>query len=800
MFNSQRQPLALSPDLALAKQTPSGPEATASPELVAPETIMTEAPAPGPQPSPPQPRLRLNGGAAEEPSPSDEPPAFLMPPPAAAPRRVEMKEDRRHLLLAGVASLTWIVGLIALALAFPDTLAPLSKGPIATIALFVLLAAPLALIWTAASILGEGRRLLAETRRARAMTEEMLAPAAAAAAGAGGLVESLHGQIAEASAAAKNAGERLARLRDAVAEETELLAQATSHADQTASKLVASLSAQRVELNTLAVTLEARAAAVTDAMNRQAVMVGDASDLAETQLGEAQAALTARSADLAAAGAEAAEATRVAAEDLARQAARLEVAGTGVGDQLRALEEGLTSQRAGLVTVSHGLRAEQEEFAALAETRSAQLSTLITSAAREAQSLNEAAAHGAKSVSVIVDQAGDRFGELVASAGEQQREFETASALAVRALEDGGASQRTALGEALRGALDSLSGAVLQADEAAQEHARKTSLRIDEINEAAFAASNSAEKTLDQRLVEARSLIEQSAHLVDEAAERAATKLAEAFAGASRSLTELRELSEETLAAADRLPSEAGERGEAIRASLAGAMDDLLASARRTAEETQAIDAAFQERVRRNYEMLSEAVKLMGVVAHSGPEPAPPRRTPAPVPPPGSPEPDLKPRLKLSAPASAPSEPRWDDVHSQPSPDWNWKGLATGHVAGEIGRDSPFNEIAAMGIDPAALLTRGRIEEIAAAIQAGDDTGAREVVRTLAPAATRRLSRRILGDAAFGEMSRGFVGRYAGELEAAVRADAEGYQTASLLSSDLGRAYLLLDASTVSAS
>ena len=47
-------------------------------------------------------------------------------------------------------------------------------------------------------------------------------------------------------------------------------------------------------------------------------------------------------------------------------------------------------------------------------------------------------------------------------------------------------------------------------------------------------------------------------------------------------------------------------------------LDDLLASARRAAEETQAIDQAFQERVRRNYEMLSEAVQLMGVVAQGG--------------------------------------------------------------------------------------------------------------------------------------------------------------------------------------
>ena len=126
-------------------------------------------------------------------------------------------------------------------------------------------------------------------------------------------------------------------------------------------------------------------------------------------------------------------------------------------------------------------------------------------------------------MSLIIDQAGDRFAELTAAAGEQKRQFEEASTLAVQAYEAGGERQRAMLGEALRNALDSLSGAVLQADEAAQEHARRTSLRIDEINEAAFAAGRSAEKALDERLAEARSVIEESARLVDEAAERTAS-------------------------------------------------------------------------------------------------------------------------------------------------------------------------------------------------------------------------------------------------------------------------------------
>ena len=295
---------------------------------------------------------------------------------------------------------------------------------------------------------------------------------------------------------------------------------------------------------------------------------------------------------------------------------------------------------------------------------------------------------------------------------------------------------------------------------------------------------------------------------MDEAASRTAAKLAEAFAGTGRSLAELQALAGEALAVADRLPAEASQRGEEIRASLTQAMDALVASARKSAEETQAIDAAFQDRIRRNYEMLSEAVKLMGVVAHAGQNPPPGRGASPPEPPAdaelvadadvAAEDLGLRPRLKFTAAADAVATPI---DGSEASSEWDWKSLSGGldndeaEQVGEIA--SPFNAIAAMGIDPAALLTRGRIQEIASAVQAGDREGAREVVRTLAPAATRRITRRILGDAEFGAMSQRFVAKYARDLTAAVEADAEGYQATSLLSSDQGRAYLLLDASAV---
>ena len=105
-------------------------------------------------------------------------------------------------------------------------------------------------------------------------------------------------------------------------------------------------------------------------------------------------------------------------------------------------------------------------------------------------------------------------------------------------------------------------------------------------------------------------------------------------------------------------------------------MGDLMKAVRKAAEETQNIDAAFQERVRRNYDMLSEAVRLMGVVAGAaggggaGPRLAPAslsgdpcaplrppiarrRRNPSlPRPPAPALDPPLRPRLKLTPTAT----------------------------------------------------------------------------------------------------------------------------------------------------
>lgn len=99
-----------------------------------------------------------------------------------------------------------------------------------------------------------------------------------------------------------------------------------------------------------------------------------------------------------------------------------------------------------------------------------------------------------------------------------------------------------------------------------------------------------------------------------------------------------------------------------------------------------------------------------------------------------------------------------------------------------------------MGVDPGKLLPSGRVEEIAAALQTGDQEGGREVVRKLAPAATRRIARRLFTDDDVKRRTGVYVRRYKTLVDDAVARDPSGTALAGLLEGEAGRVFLLLDA------
>lgn len=912
-------------------------------------------------------------------------------------------------LVALVVSVLWALAPVAYAFGYRRSIAPLTEDVFA-LGVFALLAiGPAVFVWGAAYMIRQGQKLAAESRRAKAMAEDMLAPALAAAARSGHIVQGIREEISRASAAADEARDTLLALRQALAAETETLAQTTQATVRTAHDLGGALGRERTEMGELARTLDAQAARVADAItqqagmvtgaaeaaesqlreaesalslslraqvaniadtigeraravtdateaaqarlrtsetelaqtletkaaaiaqtigerarmvtdaadaaqgqlkaaeaelaqtldgqaakiaetiSQQARMVADAAEVAESQLKEAEAALSARAADLVAAAGEAGDAARTAGEDLVRHIARLETAGTGVSEQVRAVEGGLSEQRTALIGLAQALRGDHEGFAAQAEAHAERLSEFISQARLSAAEMSDRAAKGGEALKSLMADAALQFRDLAETARAEREEFGQSTLQSLDAVSQAAADQRAQLEAQTRAAIDALHAASEETREAAARHAAAARDQVDQLSEAAFSAGQKANEVFEKRLEEARALVEQSSKMVDEAGAATARRLDDGAAAARQTLKELEAMMASLEARAGQLPAAARGQIEEVRGAVEQGMQALMAAARHTAEEAQSIDAAFQERVRRNFEMLSEAVRLMGSVA-AAPSPPPltaasPRPATAPAmpsrpvsmanfsaayvphpkaePPPAaaghaaqaaaaSPERDepdlelddlvdpapepvgrqakppkhepaspekaeptplaarlgLRPRLKLTPTATdeefsqvfkaAGGPPSADAKSKEEAGGWGWKDLLASIDGGELDgaalEETLAAELADMGVDPAKLLLKARVDEVAAAVQTGDLDGARKVVRRLAPAATRRIARKFATDEELRSRVATYVRRYQALLDDAVVKDPEGFLMAELLSSPAGRIYLLLDA------
>jgi hypothetical protein len=763
-----------------------------------------------------------------------------------------------YLVALAVAAL-WALGPLAFAMGYRGGVVPFRNDQFALVVFALLAIGPAIFVFGCAYMIRQGQKLGAEARRAKAMAEEMLGPAVAAAARAGDVTRSVRDEIVRAGEAADQARETLLALRDALALESERLVESTDSSIRTTRELTTTMGRERSEMGALAHSLDAQASRVVDSINQQARMVAEATELAETQLREAEAALSSRAADLAAAAGEASNAARTAGEDLTRHIARLETAGVGVADQVRAVEGGLTEQRTALITLTQSLKADHEGFAEEAEAHAAKLEEFIAQARASSVELTDRAMKGGESLRALMADAADQFRDLAETAKAEREEFGQSTLQSLETVSEAAAEQRAQMEAHTRAAIDALGAAAEESRAAAASHAAAARQQVDQLSEAAFEAGQKANQVFEARLTEARALVEQSSEMVDQAGAATAKRLEEGAAAARASLSALQEMMAEVDKRATKLPANAQDQIDLVRAAVREGLEELTLQARRTAEEAQAIDAAFQERARRNFEMLSEAVRLMGVSAtlpaapltppasaatpsaraarsRAAAKAEEPPRTPAPVasapadlddeledlmePAPARalvsdaaepPEdPGLRPRLKLKLTPTATDEEfsavfeaaggvatdAGEPGHEGES--WTWKDLLASidgaDADGERLQDILGDELAAMGVEPAKLLPKARIDEIAAAVQVGDIDGAREVVKRLAPAATRRISRRLATDDALRRQTQVYVRRYQTLVDDAVVRDPEGFLMASLLGDDPGRIYLLVDA------
>jgi hypothetical protein len=789
----------------LAEEQRLAAERAAAGSEVAPE------PAPIAAPEPAAFEIRALAESAEA------PPAAYDPPPAPAStlalrRRETPQPSGRHAyLVAGVAAALWIGGVAAWA-AFEIGSGAVDLEPL-RLAVYALIAlAPAGLAIMLAHAVRQGAGLAAETKRARDLSEALIAPTALAAQQTGEVLQSLRMDIDQASLAAERARNDMALLREALAQETTRLNEAAEVAGRTARRLVEQLGGERDQMQTLGDKLDSQATGVLDAVERQSRMVVDASDLAQTQLREAEAALAARAADLAAAAGEAQDAARVAADDLARQTLRLENAGSGVAEQIQSVEEGLGQQRAALVTAAYALRTDQEDFSAQVESQRAQLSEQLSAARTAAGELGETSTRTTETVKDLVEAATDQFKALVEMSQREADGFDAATKVALDRFEALAAEARDALVEETRRALAALQATAEDSRIAASEAADQAQLRADRLGEALFEAAQKADAAADSRVDSARRIVAETGNLVDQAGDRAIEKLELTVERMDAALARIDEAIGDLDDRAGRLPEEARKRVEEVRNTVEEGLAALSAASQKAAADTEALDAGFQERVRRNYDMLTEAVRLMGVV--SGETPTTRRREaaagapPPPEPPRAAPKADegkgfgLRGRLKLeSTPGTAsPTSPLdWadlvDDGPGETPLDLDTPVMPTG--GGEAGLEALGQRVVAairrMGVDPNALLPRSRVEEAALAVTERDPDRARQIVRRVAPAAVRSVSRRVLTDPDLRADAESYVRAFGREL-ANHAASGDGPAVLGRLTSDGGRAFMLLDA------
>ena len=703
-------------------------------------------------------------------------------------------------ILATVASALWAGG-IGSFVAYEYGSGMVDLDPV-RLAVYVMLAlTPVGLFYLLAHLVRVAGRLAAESRRAHEMAEAMVAPTAYATREAGEILSVLRGDIESTQQIADRARQELTALREALATESNRLGDAARTAQASTQNITLQLGREREQLVSLGSKLDEQTGTVLSAVNHQAQMVADASDLAQALLREAEAGLAARAADLAAAANEAQDAARVAAEDLQRQTLRLETAGTSVTEQIRSVEDGLSQQRAALVTAAYALRTDQEDFAAQIETQRAQFVDQLSLTRSAAADLNQTGDQLAEGIKGQVEAVLEQFRALVTMSQSEAEGFDAATKLSLDKFEAVAAQSRDRLLDETRRAIESLNAAATEQKALAEQALQQAQIRADRLGESLFDAARQADEAAETRIEQARRIVTETLQLVDQAGEEANARVEGLTRRMTDALTRIEASVREMDERAARMPEEAAQHVAAVRSTVEQGLASLSDASRRAAADTEALDVGFQERVRRNYEMLTEAVRLMSVAApetaapqakavETKPEPvaqAPIAQfTPAPAAPPVA---ESIADSGISWRDIAPSEPAQPQPPAQaPAPQAPRQDPAPSL---EALSERATVAIRRMGVDPNALLPRARIDDVAFALARNDVVRARQIVRRVAPAAVRSVSRRVAGDAELHADINAFIAHFA-KMIAINNGDQDAVQMR--LATDEGRAFMLFDA------
>jgi methyl-accepting chemotaxis protein len=345
--------------------------------------------------------------------------------------------------------------------------------------------------------------------------------------------------------------------------------------------------------------------------------------------------------------------TRAASEGIDARAARLAEAADALVKRSGEVSDtaSLAAERLdGAATRATAAIAQLDEAAARGESALARAHDLMVLARLRADEAAGGVTGAVEALRDVAAQASDTVRQASATIqqqaeGSRQASLETIEQLRASAEENGRrvaealraeAEAARQVGEetlvALRHSAEAVRQAALDARAQSAQHLDDNQRQLEGLRQVAFDAGQQADKFAENRLREARSMIEGSAGLLDETGARIQERfqrLAAACADQARSVEDVLDGLDRRMAT---LPVEAKARAEAIEAALADTLDRLNAAGKRAAAETARLDDAFQARLRDSYSALGEVVQRLGGLSGAVPGGAPLAPPPPPVP------------------------------------------------------------------------------------------------------------------------------------------------------------------------
>jgi hypothetical protein len=501
--------------------------------------------------------------------------------------------------IGGVWAILWLGGGVGYlwAFGFSDLLA---RSPVQLTGLAALILAP-AMLFLMFGFLGrELSRSAYAARRIDMAVRRLAAPNDQAVHEVRSLSDAVTGEVERINTALESALARLAAMEEVISHHADALEQSAGDARDRADNLLTGLRKERVKLGEVSESLDDKAALIAAAISDQSKMVAAAAELAASQAGDSERRIRDSLTSLENAGADLTERSDLAAGVLSARASELRDLSDSLKERSDSLDAAYIKHRKRLGEAGEALRQEQEKIAAALDFHRAELDTMATTARGGADALNDAAQESAKAFHDSVGDAIDRANRL---ASHVRSESENAAELQEAALARlvAAAQEAKAVSEAAITAVEAQADAVES--------------KVERTNEASFEAARRADEAFESRIAQAEKLTSKASRAAEDAAEAVRTRLEAVLASAKAETQAVERQVDQMTERLEELPKAARERASETADALRRGLDGLNAAALAAAEEAQEIDAAFQARIRQNYELLSDFMLRMGSVA-----------------------------------------------------------------------------------------------------------------------------------------------------------------------------------------